>query len=381
MRKFLFPLMVVLAGIMISGSTCTPDCCVPGTSVIAVDQTALVFNFDKTAVTTDVVTITVADPAVTWKATASAGWVVAPGSGIITITPVAENITDADIEGVVTIMAVNGDKATVTVRQTPFLLDPAIDVSTEAANSATHLFAFAFSTALTFTDIDEAHGDFPTDYYIEVGDFPDVASLTIGSETWNKTSIVRVGVRNGNFIVAPPFKVISNVLWIAAPLMQFEGATGTLSLGTFGSITTNDLSATDDLEMVSAVAGYGAVMTPPGSVVALNATPDASGRYLITEERLQGEAWVEWTVEESSIPITGLGLPGYETYTKAKRQSTGETWYNILGVGDNGAHTSFNSSGYFAGPVLTAKTEVIDYYYIVPNHGNVRFQITTEDIP
>jgi len=109
--------MVVLAGIMISGSTCTPDCCVPGTSVISADQTALVFEYDGTPVTTNEVIITVAHPSITWKASAPTGWAVMVTTGKVSIAPAAINTDVADKTGIITIQSVNGDILTVKVTQ------------------------------------------------------------------------------------------------------------------------------------------------------------------------------------------------------------------------------------------------------------------------
>jgi len=384
-KKILFPLFVT-AGLMFSGCSSFPFCCPD--SVISTVPTVVNLTWDASDVLNfDTINLTATDQWLaihpTWV---SLNFTSGVGDQTIVVTPVGDNNGATVITGTITFLAANGDQVTVTVRQNPILLDPSIDVSTDITLSATDLFNDLVNKGsvlgYTFEIIDETgphSADFPSTYYVEVGPFPDVASLTIGSETWSKTDIVRVGVGDGNFVEAAPFKVDANVLWIAAPLMMVEGADGELSLGTFGSITTEDLNAAAALEMVAAVAGYGAAMTPPGSVVALNTIPDASGRYLIAEERLQGEAWVEWTVAEGGVDIKGIPSPFYQTIVKAYRHSTGVTWYNMLFVGDNAAHTSFNSSGYFAGDVTVPKTEVIDYYYIVPNHGNVSFQITTED--
>ena len=115
MRKFLFPLMVVLAGIMISGSTCTPDCCVPGTSVISVDKTALTYDYEGTLLGTPL-TIIVTPASMTIKIT---------GPSWFDVVAMEPSINfGGPRSGVATILAANGDMVKITITQEGVSEDP-----------------------------------------------------------------------------------------------------------------------------------------------------------------------------------------------------------------------------------------------------------------
>jgi hypothetical protein len=117
MKKIFSPIVVALAGVMFSGCDFKHD----APHVIFTDVTELAFEWDLTPVTKSEINFTSELP---WVASASEGWIVYPQSGeagsiLVSAHPNDHNLGESHKHGVITLLAENGHKVTISMKQAP----------------------------------------------------------------------------------------------------------------------------------------------------------------------------------------------------------------------------------------------------------------------
>ena len=378
MRKFLFPLMVVLAGIMISGSTCTPDCCVPGTTLItAVSPTSFTFDWDDT--TPGVVTVTVFTPippipAVTWQATAPAGWNVAPagvqtGSGTFTILPDVNN-TGAEKKGIITITTANGDKATVAVTQSANLVSEAVadnlaEIHDIVEENMTGVNGVGAGSAAAVA------APIAPPYYTPV-----IGGLTAAPTTvvLNGRTLVPdeipLSVGFNHFVKFYEYAYDSEVLYIATTLLDFEGTSGNITLVVDGETYTLGYTASpntlviDDITFVGLPNGSGTYPTSPTSTCVYNSTTKTVDIKFVEPTGPYVSPAIYITFDGTGIvpPLVGVNSAPWDN-TKIMFKTT-VTVYDAKGSSTilSGPTTSFGSGGL----MLNGTSDPSEYYYFIP---------------
>ena len=306
MRKFLFPLMVVLAGIMISGSTCTPDCCVPGTTLItAVSPTSFTFDWDDT--TPCVVTVTVFTPIppipeVTWQVSAPAGWNVVPagiitGSGSFTILPDV-NYTGAEKKGTITITTANGDKATVAVTQegmpvSDFVADNLDDISNDFYNQGPLTLSHGMGpgNALAMTKND------PFYTLVMGGLTDDPTAVTLNGVALTSTPPMVMSIGLNYFVSFNQYLYDNGELYVATAILAVEAADAgnNIQLGVDGvnyNIVVDAPTGTVD------IVGAGSLFAEPATV---SYTAPGPITYTVTGGLRQTGLYIDY---DHTIPLT-----------------------------------------------------------------------------
>jgi len=377
--------MVVLAGIMISGSTCTPDCCVPGTMVIAVNGTALEYDYDATLLVGAPLVITVEPEFAALLKVTGPNWF-----NLTTMLP-SENFGGSR-SGTITILAANGDKLTVSVKQKAA---PIEDVLSDQAVlvfglriTATPTPNWGTSAPGLLIDADNFEGDavytafdFSGLYTPVFGDLtaePDDVILNGGLLDPDLETYISIGLNY--FVKVHPYIYKDGILYVSTLLLMFEGANGPITLKVDGVTTVLPFEALD--HTMFKISAIPTVSPAAGSVV--DDWDDYWAKLTCTGHPHPANPYV-------TFPVTGTGIAaGDPLFTKMDM-----TYYNDLGAITRQTSsynvqifsTPLSISTYvfpwidLADPVRIEQSSDMDLVVLAPGVGDSYFNIFTQYIP